>query len=272
MGKAAMKAYLAECKERAVTRAVASEQPMAQTARDLGGTEHTLHTWSGTYHRVARQEPQGQDEHLSEALPRLRKANAPLKGGAGAPKTLVEARRRVTCGWRNSPHSGIGPWWEEWPSAQWWKSHPVKNHGPGTLADLRVVTPAGAPVEDGESPALPPPHRSSAGGPAHGPSTYRTGPPPATDLAHRSPPCGGNGHGGAFSWSGGTTGPFRRARQTFAKCSRRSAPHGRWVGGSRHHDGRDGIDGSGRDSALREAGGRRAGGAPSARCTSDQPA
>ena len=86
---------------------------MAQTARDLGGNEHTLHTWSGTYHRVARQEPQGQDEHLYEALPRLRKANAPLKGGAGAPKKPVEARHHATCEWRNSPPSGIVPRWEE---------------------------------------------------------------------------------------------------------------------------------------------------------------
>ena len=51
-----MQSYPAELKERAVTLAVESEQPMAQTARDLGGNANTLHTWIGTYHRVERQE------------------------------------------------------------------------------------------------------------------------------------------------------------------------------------------------------------------------
>ena len=44
MGKLAMKAYPAEFKERAVKLAVESAQPIAQTARDLGVNENTLHT------------------------------------------------------------------------------------------------------------------------------------------------------------------------------------------------------------------------------------
>ncbi len=47
MSKAAMKGYPAACKERAVQLAVESEQPLAQTARDLGVNEHTVHTWIG---------------------------------------------------------------------------------------------------------------------------------------------------------------------------------------------------------------------------------
>ena len=79
MRKPAMKSYPAEVKERAVTLAVESDQPIAQTARDLGGNENTLHTWIGKYHRVDRQEKQVNAEHLYEARKRLRKENARLK-------------------------------------------------------------------------------------------------------------------------------------------------------------------------------------------------
>jgi transposase len=79
MSKPAMKWYPAAFKERAVKLAVESDQPIAQTARDLGVNENTLHTWSGKYHRAARQEQEVHDEHRYEALQRLRKANARLK-------------------------------------------------------------------------------------------------------------------------------------------------------------------------------------------------
>jgi transposase len=74
-----MKAYPAEFKERAVKLAVESGQPIAQTARDFGVNENTLHTWIGTYHRAACQEKQGNEGHLYEELHRLRKENARLK-------------------------------------------------------------------------------------------------------------------------------------------------------------------------------------------------
>jgi transposase len=79
MSTPAMKGYPAECKERAVKLAVESEQSMAQTARDLGVNENTLHTWIGKYHRAERQDKQVHDEHLYEELQRLRKENARLK-------------------------------------------------------------------------------------------------------------------------------------------------------------------------------------------------
>ena len=47
MSKAAMQSSPAACKERAVQWAVESDQPIAQTARDLGVNENTLHTWMG---------------------------------------------------------------------------------------------------------------------------------------------------------------------------------------------------------------------------------
>jgi transposase len=43
MSKAPTKSYPAEFKERAVKLAVESDQPIAQTARDLGVNENTLH-------------------------------------------------------------------------------------------------------------------------------------------------------------------------------------------------------------------------------------
>ena len=71
--------YPAAFKERAVKLAVESEQSIAQTARDLGVNENTLHTWIGKYHRAERQEKEVNNEHVYEELKRLRKENARLK-------------------------------------------------------------------------------------------------------------------------------------------------------------------------------------------------
>ena len=59
MSKPAMKGYPAEFKERAVKLAVESDQPIAQTARDLGVNENTLHTSIGKYHWAVRQREGG---------------------------------------------------------------------------------------------------------------------------------------------------------------------------------------------------------------------
>ena len=79
MSQSTMQKYSAEFKERTVKLAVESDQPIAQTARDLGVNENTLHTWIGKYHRTARQDKQVNDEHLYEELKRLRKENTRLK-------------------------------------------------------------------------------------------------------------------------------------------------------------------------------------------------
>jgi transposase len=79
MSQSTMQKYSAEFKERAVKLAVESDQPIAQTARDLGVNENTLHTWIGKYHRTARPDKQVNDEHLYEELKRLRKENTRLK-------------------------------------------------------------------------------------------------------------------------------------------------------------------------------------------------
>jgi transposase len=76
MSQPTTKKYPAACKERAVKLAVESEQSLAQTARDLGVHAHTWHPWLGTYHRVARQAPQGNDAQRYEACKRLRQEHA----------------------------------------------------------------------------------------------------------------------------------------------------------------------------------------------------
>ena len=79
MSQPMTKKYSAAFKERAVKLAVESDQPIAQTARDLGVNENTLHTWIGKYHRAERQEKEVNDEHVYEELKRLRKENARLQ-------------------------------------------------------------------------------------------------------------------------------------------------------------------------------------------------
>jgi transposase len=51
MSQQNMKLYSVEFKERAIKLAVESDQPIAQTARDLGINENTLHTWISKYHQ-----------------------------------------------------------------------------------------------------------------------------------------------------------------------------------------------------------------------------
>jgi transposase len=75
MSQATTKKYPAELKQRAVQLAVESEPAIAQTARALGITANTLHTWLGTSHRAERPEQQVHDAHLYEELKRLRKDN-----------------------------------------------------------------------------------------------------------------------------------------------------------------------------------------------------
>jgi len=90
MSKPVIKRYPAEFKEHTVKLAVESGQPIAQTARDLGVNENTLHTWIGKYHRAERREQQVHDEHLYEELKRLRKENARLKEERDILKNLLK--------------------------------------------------------------------------------------------------------------------------------------------------------------------------------------
>jgi transposase len=73
------KVYAAEFKESAVKLANESAKPIAQTARDIGVNENTLHTWISKYSRpVENTKSVRTDEHLYEELKRLKKEVAQL--------------------------------------------------------------------------------------------------------------------------------------------------------------------------------------------------
>ena len=73
------KVYTAEFKESAVKLANESTKPIAQTARDIGVNENTLHTWISKYSKpVENAKSVRTDEHLYEELKRLKKEVAQL--------------------------------------------------------------------------------------------------------------------------------------------------------------------------------------------------
>jgi transposase len=73
------KIYSAEFRESAVKLANESDKPIAQTARDLGINENTLHTWISKYSRpMETAKAVRTDDHLYEELKRLKKENARL--------------------------------------------------------------------------------------------------------------------------------------------------------------------------------------------------
>jgi transposase len=73
------KVYTAEFRESAVKLANDSDKPIAQTARDIGVNENTLHTWISKYSRPVENSKSGRnDEHLYEELKRLKREVAQL--------------------------------------------------------------------------------------------------------------------------------------------------------------------------------------------------
>jgi len=73
------KTYTAEFRASAVKLANESDKPIAQTARDIGVNENTLHTWINKYSRPSGQDKAVRiDDHLYEELKRLKKENARL--------------------------------------------------------------------------------------------------------------------------------------------------------------------------------------------------
>ena len=80
MSEKKVKTYTAEFKESAVKLAAESEQPVTETARELGVNANTLHTWIAKYHRPKTSgKTEKSDEHIYDELKRLRKENARLK-------------------------------------------------------------------------------------------------------------------------------------------------------------------------------------------------
>lgn len=80
MSKTSKPPYTAEFKQSAVKLAVEGDQTVAQTARDLGVNENTLHTWINKYHHKPAQSGAVIDQqHLYDELKTLRKENKRLK-------------------------------------------------------------------------------------------------------------------------------------------------------------------------------------------------
>lgn len=72
------KLYSPEFRESTVKLAIKSDQPIAETAREMGVNKNTLHTWIRKYSRPT-QEGGRTDDHLYEELKQLKKENARLK-------------------------------------------------------------------------------------------------------------------------------------------------------------------------------------------------
>jgi len=64
--------YTSEFKESAVKLAVESNQPIAQTAKDLGLNPNTLHTWINKYSK-SESATEKTDEHIYDEVKRLKK-------------------------------------------------------------------------------------------------------------------------------------------------------------------------------------------------------
>ncbi len=64
--------YTSEFKESAVKLAIESDQPIAQTAKDLGINPNTLHTWISKYSKPKSAEERT-DEQLYDEQRRLKK-------------------------------------------------------------------------------------------------------------------------------------------------------------------------------------------------------
>ena len=67
------KNYTSEFKESAVKLATESEQPVAQTAKELGVNPNTLYTWIGKYSQPKEQATVQQNQHLYDELKQLKK-------------------------------------------------------------------------------------------------------------------------------------------------------------------------------------------------------
>jgi transposase len=73
------KTYSPDFRESAVKLALDADQPIAETARELGVNENTEHTWIKKYNRPKKDGNGHTDEHLHEELKRLKKENSRLR-------------------------------------------------------------------------------------------------------------------------------------------------------------------------------------------------
>ena len=64
--------YTSEFRESAVKLALESDQPITQTARDLGVNPNTIHTWINKYSKP-KSPVERTDEHIYDQVKRLKK-------------------------------------------------------------------------------------------------------------------------------------------------------------------------------------------------------
>lgn len=67
------KTYTSEFKESAVKLAIETDQPISQTARELGVNVNTLHTWISKYSKPVKATANRGDEHIYDEVKRLKK-------------------------------------------------------------------------------------------------------------------------------------------------------------------------------------------------------
>ena len=81
MSKVKPNIYPAEFRESSVKLAIESDQPIAQTARELGINPNTLHTWISKYSKpgALSSGERRTDQHLYDELKQLKRENARLK-------------------------------------------------------------------------------------------------------------------------------------------------------------------------------------------------
>jgi transposase-like protein len=116
---------------------------VAQVADDLGVSTNLMHRWAQKFERDAVAKRNAEGETIDQEVRRLRKEVEQLR----MEKAILKNRRgrRPTCWARSSCRATTAVARKERPAA-FWRSVPVKKHGPGSAADLALVTPSGDPV------------------------------------------------------------------------------------------------------------------------------
>jgi transposase len=136
--------FNAEFKAEAVRLCRVGDRTIRQVARDLDLTETALRSWVKRAGNDAAPETAGaittsEREELRELRKRVKRLEMEreiLKNDRGL---------RPTCWARSSRRATRSRTRKERPSA-FWRFVPAKKHGPGSVADLALVTPSGDPV------------------------------------------------------------------------------------------------------------------------------
>jgi transposase len=141
--RAFTKDYKAEA-VRLVREGEKAGKSVGKIAKELDLTETALREWVRRADIDAGNGPPGELTTTErEELTRLRRENRVLQ----LERDILKNRRghRPTCWARSSGCATRTAARKERPSA-FWRLVPVKKHGPGSAADLRLATPSGDPV------------------------------------------------------------------------------------------------------------------------------